>query len=149
MPQLNIGDITLTGSGALQGRVAFHAYDGQNQSTTGSAFKVAFTQTLTNVGGGFDTSTSTFTAPVTGIYWMYYQFMQDSSSTYDRSQFKLDGSYVGYQAFQDGAQYNHTNNSIIISMNSGQDMQVWTDVQSNSQGSVHGGYRVFQGFLIG
>ena len=149
MPQLNIGDITLTGSGALQGRVAFHAYDGQNQATTGSAFKVAFTQTLTNVGGGFDTSTSTFTAPVTGIYFFYYQYMQAAGTTYDRSQFKLSGSYVGDLAFDDGGQYGQTNNQIIISMNAGQYMEVWTDVTSNGQGSVHDNFRIYQGFLIG
>tara|TARA_B100000214_G_scaffold286228_1_gene215818 strand:+ start:341 stop:790 length:450 start_codon:yes stop_codon:yes gene_type:complete len=149
MPQLNIGDITLTGSGALQGRVAFHANQGANQANTGSAFKVLFTNALTNVGGGYDTSTSRFTAPVTGIYWMYYQYMMDSSSTYDRSQFKLSGTYVGEQTFQDGGQYTQTNHSIIISMNAGQYMEVWTDVASGGQGAVHGGYRLFQGYLIG
>ena len=53
MPQLNIGDITLTSSGAIQNRPAFHAHAGATQSNTGSAFKVQFTTALTNVGGHY------------------------------------------------------------------------------------------------
>ena len=149
MPQLNIGDITLTGKGALQGRIAFHAHGGSTQSNTGSAFKIQYTTALTNVGGHYSTSDHRFTAPVTGIYYFQYRHMQAAGTTYDRSQFKMSGTYVGDQAFDDGGQYGHTNNSIIISMNANQYMEVWTDVGSNGQGSVHDNFREFQGLLIG
>ena len=149
MPQLNIGDITLTGKGALQGRIAFHAHGGPEQNTSGSAFKIQYTNTLVNVGGHYSTSNHRFTAPVTGIYYFQYRHMQTSATTYDRSQFKMSGTYVGDQAFDDGGQYGHNNNSIIISMNASQYMEVWTDVQSNGQGSVYGDYREFHGFLLG
>ena len=149
MPQLNIGDITLTSSGAIQNRPAFHAHAGATQSNTGSAFKVQFTTALTNVGGHYSTSNHRFTAPVTGLYFFYYQYMQAAGTTYDRSQFKLSGSYVGDLAFDDGGQYGQTNNQIIISMNAGQYMEVWTDVTNNGQGSVHDNFRIYQGFLIG
>ena len=149
MPQLNIGDITLTSSGAIQNRPSFHAHGGATQSNTGSAFKVQFTTALTNIGGHYSTSNHRFTAPVTGLYFFYYQYMQAAGTTYDRSQFKLSGSYVGDLAFDDGGQYGQTNNQIIISMNAGQYMEVWTDVTSNGQGSVHDNFRIYQGFLLG
>ena len=149
MPQLNIGDITITSSGAIQNRPAFHAHAGPTQNTSGSAFKIQYTTALTNVGGHYSTSNHRFTAPVTGIYFFYYQYMQAAGTTYDRSQFKLSGSYVGDLAFDDGGQYGQTNNQIIISMNAGQYMEVWTDVTSNGQGSVHDNFRIYQGFLIG
>jgi len=148
MPQLNIGNITLTSSGAIQNRPSFHAHVGATQNNTGSAFKVQFTTALTNIGGHYSTSNHRFTAPVTGLYFFYYQYMQ-SNTTYDRSQFKLSGSYVGDKAFDDGGQYGQTNNQIIISMNAGQYMEVWTDVESSGQGSVHDNFRIYQGFLLG
>lgn len=79
---------TLEGSGLLTaaqtrltGPVAFYAYDGFQAPTT-SPEVLTFPSELFDLGSAFDTSTGTFTAPYTGIYFFSAQAtFQNQSST--------------------------------------------------------------------
>ena len=82
MPELNIGDITLTNSGALQGRVAFAAMQNGSGSGNGSANGVQIYQTEhVDTHNAYNNSTGIFIAPVSGVYFFYASLMGGNSDT--------------------------------------------------------------------
>ena len=82
MPQLNIGDITLTNSGALQGRVAFAAMQNGSGSGNNSTNGVQIYQTEhVDTHNAYNNSTGIFIAPVSGVYFFYASLMGSNSDT--------------------------------------------------------------------
>lgn len=124
---------------------AFNAIDGG--SSNGSAYVLPFTTVVSNGGNHYNNSTYRFTAPVAGRYFFLYNGM--SNAGYNRSRFKVNGSYVGNEFFSMSSTYAVFMGHIVLYLSVSDYVEVWNDVQSNSQGDAHGSYRAFTGFLIG
>jgi len=56
-----------------------------------------FNVTLHNVGGHYDTSTYRFTAPITGSYYFYLQFLHDATTTSSYGEARLRKDSGGTQ----------------------------------------------------
>ena len=73
-------------------RVAFNAKSPQTQSRSHPAH-VQFPIVLYNEGGGFNSATGDFTAPVSGIYVLYFHTLSDASH-FANSDLKVRGMVV-------------------------------------------------------
>jgi len=75
---------------------AFHAYGINNGTYTTTGTTVPFNATTVNNGSHFNTSTYTFTAPISGIYcFTCMALLQGNPSSYVRL-YKNDGSDIDY-----------------------------------------------------
>jgi len=128
-------------------QVRFCAYAGAAQ-TGGTAYKIEFSSTSVNIGTNYSVSNDRFTAPVAGDYYFMYRVMA-GASTFLRCQFKVNGSYVLDQFFSENVTYANNVGAMVYTLAVGDYVEVWCDVQSNSQGTIHGGYRCFIGHLLG
>lgn len=128
----------------------FMAHGSGSHQTNSSAEIMIFNTALTNIGNGYDTSTNRFTAPIAGIYrfsqsWMTY------NGAHERAQFKKNGVYVGDQNFAESVSGVYTRGAyeIIIGMAQGDYMEVWRNVNSETETAVHTSYRHFSGEILG
>ncbi len=131
---------------------AFKAYHSGTQSVTGgsAANKMSFNTSQFNVGSSYNTSTSRFTAPITGYYLFYAQIYFGTGS---------DG-YWGVNIFINGGQDNayiyqrggfgdvSALNTTILRLNSGDYVEVYTyPVSSVTVPNSTANY--FTGYLLG
>jgi len=126
----------------------FSAYGGASQVSVGSAYKIEFNTANVNVGGSYSISNDRFTAPVAGDYYFMYRVMA-GTTRYLRCQFRVNGSNVLDQFFSENVTYANNVGAMTYTLSAGDYVEVWCDVQNNSQGDLHGGYRCFVGHLIG
>jgi hypothetical protein len=116
-------------------------------------------------GGGYDTSTHTFTAPYTGKYWFYTNITWlDLSTTFESFQVMLkingDTSILRMQQINTEASplpanaELSDNASVLLHMNEGDTVQVavqYTDSESSATEELYGGsdlLTIFQGYKI-
>ena len=138
-----------------QGRVTtpyspvFMAYGGSQQLGS-SAEKMIFSTTLLNVGGHYSTSTYRFTAPSAGRYRFSVSFMT-WNTYFERAQFRKNGSAVADQNYTQsgGSTYTRGAYEIILLLAASDYVEVWRNVNSESNAGTHGDYRHFSGELIG
>ena len=121
--------------------------NGGISTNPGAAYKIEFNNAVTNVGSHYDTTNDRFTAPVAGNYFFMHNAM--STGNYNRTRYKKNGAYVGGEFFCEAQTYANFMGSIVLQLSVGDYVEVWNDVQSNSQGLIHSDYRAFTGFLIG
>jgi len=126
----------------------FSAYGGASQVSVGSAYKIEFNTANVNVGGSYSISNDRFTAPVAGDYYFMYRVMA-GTTRYLRCQFRVNGSNVLDQFFSENVTYANNVGAMTYTLSAGDYVEVWCDVQNNSQGDLHGGYRSFVGNIIG
>lgn len=94
--------VDLSGRVSLPNQPAFQAIRGvsrANQATfTGDGDVLQFDQTLYNIGGGYNTSTCRFTAPVAGRYLFCCTARYDSTpaGSYNRLLFTINGSGLSF-----------------------------------------------------
>tara|TARA_B100000282_G_scaffold162904_1_gene117712 strand:+ start:50 stop:517 length:468 start_codon:yes stop_codon:yes gene_type:complete len=154
MAKLNIGDITLTGSGALQGRVAFAAHQNGSGSgnNTSDGIQVYQTETL-DTHNAYNNGTGIFTVPVTGVYFFYAQLMgnaNDARSAHYISKSTNGGSSWSFlvQFGGQAKQYNQFSTHVIAPLNVNDQVAVKnSDYASNlytncNQEAVFGGYLI-------
>jgi len=61
----------------------------------------------------------------------------------------VNGAFVGGEFFSQNVAYANFVGSIVLTLADGDYVEVWNDIQSNSQGDMYTNYRAFSGFLIG
>jgi len=142
----NTMKISNEGYVTIPNQPCFNAVNGVS-ANPGSAYKIEFNNAVTNVGSHYDTTNDRFTAPVAGNYFFMHNAM--STGNYNRSRYKKNGTYVGNEFFCEAQTYANFIGSIVLQLSAGDYVEVWNDVQSNSQGHIHSDYRAFTGFLIG
>ena len=155
MAKLNIGDITLTGSGALQGRVAFAAHQNGSGSgnNTSDGIQVYQTETL-DTHNAYNNGTGIFTVPVTGVYFFYAQLMgnaNDARSAHYISKSTNGGSSWSFLV-QFGGQaknYNQFSTHVIASLNVNDQVAVKNSDYAINLYTNCNQEAVFGGYLIG
>ena len=155
MAELNIGDITLTSNGALQGRVAFAAQQngGSSGTNTNDATQVFQTEAL-DTHSAYNNSTGVFVAPVTGVYFFYAQLM--GNSTDNRSVHYISKSTNGGGAWSWLVQfggtadnYNQFTTHVIASLNANDQVAVKNSNYANNLYTSCNQEAQFGGYLIG
>jgi hypothetical protein len=91
------------------------AFTVSSPATGTSANTMTFTEIITNEGNGFDTSTGTFTCPVSGLYYFSLHIMKKRSSSTDAA-------------------------GCSISLNGTGKVRAFVDPQDGSNGAVNGSY---------
>tara|TARA_B100000900_G_scaffold336625_1_gene298395 strand:- start:526 stop:993 length:468 start_codon:yes stop_codon:yes gene_type:complete len=154
MPQLNIGDISLTGKGALQGRVAFAAMQNGSNSGNGNTNGTQIFQTEhVDTHNAYNNSTGIFIAPVSGVYFFYASLMggnSDARSVHYISKSTNGGSSWDYlvQFGGQAKQYNQFTTSVVSNLNANDQVSVRNSsyavnlYTSSTQEAVFGGYLI-------
>ena len=155
MPELNIGDITLTNSGALQGRVAFAAMQNGSGSGNGSTEGVQIYQTEhVDTHNAYNNSTGIFIAPVSGVYFFYASLMggnSDTRSVHYISKSTDGGSNWSYlvQFGGQAKQYNQFTTSVVSNLNANDQVSVRNSSYAVNLYTSCTQEAVFGGYLIG
>ena len=129
----------------LNVHVAFSAFipEGSNIAASSGSI-VPFTSVITNTGGAYDSSSSTFTAPVDGDY--FFAIDINISTGYDDLRlFQNDVATVW--ADRDDSVSTHLSTNAVLRLKAGDVVSVKQD--SSSGYLEQGRESVFSGFLIG
>ena len=128
-------------------QVAFTVYEDQTQYHSNGK-RLTFDHVETNMGGNFNSSNSTFTCPVDGLYFFSFTIMGSTGYGDDgHATLRRDGS-VGVGAWADYYAGNpHASNAAVITCSVGQEVYLQSEnsgyMYSNSSRLV-----TFSGFLL-
>ena len=152
---IDVGNVTLTDKGALQGRVAFAAQQngsGSGNNTSGGT-QVYQTEHI-DTHNAYNNSTGIFTVPVTGVYFFYAQLMgnaNDARSAHYISKSTNSGGSWSYlvQFGGQAKQYNQFTTHVIASVNANDQIAVKNSTYASNLYTSCNQEAVFGGYLIG
>ena len=149
----NIQYLTIDSSGrvTMPYQPMFMAYSGAYRSG-GNQETLQFTSALSNVGNHYNTSTYTFTAPVSGHYRFSFSLMTYQAG-HSRICFAKNGANIANQfyaqTYQSSTEYARNCGEIIVYLAANDTMRVHRNVQNEGSEVVHVDYRHFSGQLVG
>ena len=150
MSKLYVNEIhpkTAGGAVIMPAKPAFNVYNNAGGfDITNATFPLNAARV--NVGGYFNLSTSTFTAPVSGTYFFSFRSMTNDQNT--RVMLYINGSNAETLAYEDGGgtDWHPTNGDTIRSLSVNDTVHI--HIGFGSAGTMHGNeYNAFCGYLIG
>ncbi len=124
----------------------FYAYTGGVTSIYG-VVRIDFIFTLVNTGSCWNTSTSRFTAPVSGKYVFQFMAMSHNNGVSNRYGLYKNGSIYGAQLYASSQQYENFSGNWIVDMASGDFIEIVSGI--SGEANVHPDYRALTGYLLG
>jgi hypothetical protein len=124
----------------------FYAYTGGVTSIYG-VVRIDFLFALVNTGSCWNTSTSRFTAPVSGKYAFQFMAMSHNNGISNRYGLYKNGSIYGAQLYASSQQYENFSGNWIVDMASGDFIEIVSGI--SGEANVHPDYRALTGYLIG
>jgi len=126
-------------------QVAFHAQRASSYSRKGSP--ITFERSLTNLGGGWGRSGSTFTCPASGTYYFSWSALSSSNKELRLALVRSGEEVAASWADRDG--YQTASGSAILNLRAGD--KVWLELE---EGEVYEpshsrrGYATFNGYRL-
>ena len=160
-------EIDSSGRVATPQRVRFHAYLNANTTTTATGwekfsdsafFGNNFDQILYNVGNGYDSSTTTFTAPVDGLYCFTVKVATNgsgASQSYMGCEMWINNSrYPSGWERADSAGYHKQQETFLVYCTANDTIEPGLEISNNptfigGTSSASAYYTYFNGYLIG
>ena len=132
----------------------FRATSSTSQNvTSGSGTVINYASEVTDTGGNYDASNSTYTAPVAGVYMFTFNYFAIPTDKFARAMLqKSTNGGSSYSMIHRGdrvsstANYNACTNVAIISLNAADKVRV---VYEEGELHVNTNYNYFQGYLVG
>lgn len=133
--------LAIDGSGRLTtpSQPAFEASANPGYS---GASTISFANTAFNIGNHWNGST-TFTAPVTGVYWFGFSAMSSANTVTSNVGIRVNGTSMMNSYTQNGSYYRH-NINILLYLNANDSVSLY-----NEHGSLHPYWDSFSGRLVG
>ena len=151
---------TIDSSGRIltPARPAFRAYDasgaGYTELTHNEVTTLPFDTTEFNIGNHYNTSTYTFTAPVSGVYYFYLQAYQAKEGSTRVIYISKNNNEVALSKGADSTDEDITNSfSVMLQLSSGDEIRPLiyhsADTVKSFYSHTDGDYSYFMGYLIG
>ena len=119
-----------------------------NFSTTGGGVKIPFDYTVFNTGNHFNTSTNTFTCPISGKYLFIWQGYQNGSQSLRMDLYKNGARYVG--GYNSPTANSGTSSSVLL--DAAANDTVYLTLESATTTLYYGGvnpHTYLTGYLLG
>jgi len=143
--------VDTSGRVTMSNQPCFTAKASGSGTNPGSNQTLPFTVATVNVGNHYNTSNSTFTAPIAGRYFFYFQALGDAAANARAIAYiQLNG--VGYaEGSATTKDYNSVQAQVIISLSAGDTVRVQTagSVDGTKFYSTSSDQNWFMGYLIG
>ena len=130
--------------------VAFMAAKTASQDDAAQYDVITFDEVITNVGSGYDSTTSTFTAPYDGVYKLSSVVLSDSGSTTGvYPMLYKNGVFAQISGFTDGVELGQATISAVLSLTQGDEITI-VNYQPNDDiyGDTTSYETHFEGFLV-
>jgi len=128
--------------------VGFLATARLSQSDIGANTALEFDKVLTNAGNAYDSATSKFTAPKSGLYYFSFTVLSANNEDADEYHFWKNGADYEVGCFDSGNSYTPCTATAILSLNPGDVVDVRAVYISDIYGSRSRGLSHFVGYLI-
>ena len=128
---------------------------------TGSLGGVAFSTSqaipydtvYNNVGNCYNSATSTFVAPVSGLYQFYASYLTypNADTSYSTLLFSVNGSTTYDRGFRRDTKASQADRNVssVIHLNTNDTVKVWLELINTTSVYNHAGHGHFSGYLIG
>ena len=139
--------IDSTGRVLTPARPAFNAHRETGSNISSGTF--VFNSITVNIGGGFNTSTGKFTAPVGGTYFFSTNCLTSSNASANDLQIRVDDTNIAQSRADVGsAAHNTVSVSVIATLTANQVVEVFV-AGGGGFYSGTGKFATFCGYLIG
>jgi hypothetical protein len=143
--------IDSSGRVTMPSQPAFQVIASGSITSISGVTKITFPSVTTNIGSSFSTTTSRFTAPVAGTYFLtgIVTCATEGSANYVGVIFYKNGSnFTQSYSGKASGQYSHIQNSIVVTLSANDYIEMYTDTNSGSI-VIEGGRTYFMGYLLG
>jgi hypothetical protein len=128
---------------------AFIASGGGGDISTGDTKITCWTNAELNVGGHYNTTTNTFTAPAKGLYYFIASPWKSTSATEAGIVFKKNGSQIAEsRAVGDSGEYEQIMLTTIVHLEVGDYIEVFTTTYGGVVHFANRQFTIFGGYLI-
>ncbi len=114
--------------------------------------KIAYNRVYSNIGGNFNVSTGTFTAPSNGIYQFNASALYINSVDAAKNRislYKNDAAFVSNFSFFSGVLGDGISISSVLDLNAGDTVDVYVYQSSGAELTIGSGSSCFSGFRVG
>ncbi|KAJ8298948.1 hypothetical protein KUTeg_023008 [Tegillarca granosa] len=126
--------------------IAFDARLSHGIASLGDQQTIVYDKIVTNIGNGYDSRNSYFSAPVNGVYMIAVSGMAEHNEYIELSIVK-NGTPIGF--VRSGFTNDYESGTTVLPLFLAKGDMIWVRHVSSTLGKIHGyGWNTFSGFLI-